>query len=323
MTSSSLHIRSACIFTAPPQRWIGLAAVLSLQLLSTACSPAPENKSAQETKMAPAESKVSTPAASGPVVAKVNGVEMRQGDLVAAELEIGQQLAQMQGDARRDYLITYVADIMLLTEAAEAKKLNESDEFKQQLELARKKLLMDKLLENEAKAATTDAAMRKVYDDATKQMGAEPEVRARHILVETEDEAKAIKDELDKGGDFAEISKQKSKDTGAAAEGGDLGYFSKEQMVPEFAEAAFNLEKDKISDPVKSPFGWHIIKVEDKRTRPLPDFEQVKGQIETFVKRKAQAEYVTKLREAAKIERLDSKPETPPAASKPAEPEKK
>src|SRR3972149_11399986 len=101
-------------------------------------------------------------------------------------------------------------------------------------------------------------------------MSAEPEVRARHILVPTEAEAKAVLDEIKKGTDFAELAKQKSKDPGAAAEGGDLGYFAKEQMVPEFAEAAFKMNKGQISEPVKTQFGWHVIKVEDKRTKTVP-----------------------------------------------------
>ena len=147
--------------------------------------------------------------------------------------------------------------------------------------------------------------MRKVYDDAVKQMGGDEEVRARHILVPTEDEAKTILADLKKGGNFETIAKEKSKDPGAAAQGGDLGYFTKDQMVPEFAEVAFKLEKGALSDPVKSQFGWHIIKVEDKRSKSPPPFEQVKDQVETFVQRKAQAEYVTKLREGAKVERLD------------------
>ena len=125
--------------------------------------------------------------------------------------------------------------------------------------------------------------MQKVYDDAVKQMATEQEVRARHILVATEDEAKAILAELKKGTDFAELAKEKSKDPGAAAEGGDLGYFTKDQMVPEFAEAAFKLDKGQVSDPVKTQFGWHIIKVEDKRTKPVPEFDKVKDQVETYV----------------------------------------
>ena len=146
--------------------------------------------------------------------------------------------------------------------------------------------------------------MKKVYEDASKQITGEQEVHARHILVETEDEAKAVEDELKKGADFAELAKKKSKDPGAS-DGGDLGFFTKDQMVPEFSAVAFALEPGKISDPVKSQFGWHIIKVEEKRNRKAPDFEQVKAQIETYVTRKAQADYVAKLREAAKVERMD------------------
>ena len=320
MTSTTLHIRSDCIPMAPRQRWVGLVAALALQLAWSGCSPAPtENTSAPDTKTT-AESK-----GTGPVVAKVNGVEVRESDLALAEADVGAQMPPSP-DSKRDYLITYVGDMILLTQAAEAKKLNESDEFKQHLEFARKKLLMGKLLETEAKAAVSEAALRKVYDDAAKQMSPEEEVRARHILVETEDEAKVVRDELEKGADFAEVAKQKSKDTAAAAEGGDLGYFTKEQMVPEFAEAAFKLEKDKLSEPVKSPFGWHIIKIEDKRTRPVPEFDQVRPQLENFVMRKAQAEYLTKLRQAATVERLDAKPAEQPQKqpdAAPSEPEKK
>ena len=135
---------------------------------------------------------------------------------------------------------------------------------------------MEQLLQTEAKAAVTDAAMRKVYDDAIGQMKKEPEVHARHILVETEDEAKAVLAELKKGADFAELAKTKSKDPGSA-DGGDLGYFTKDQMVPEFSDVAFKLDKGALSDPVKSQFGWHVIKVEDKRERQPPKFDKVQG----------------------------------------------
>ena len=197
--------------------------------------------------------------------------------------------------------------MILVAKAAEAKKVADQKDFKSRLAFNRNKLLMETLLQSEGKAAVTDEAMHKVYDDAVKQMASEQEVRARHILVATEDEAKAILAEIKKGTDFAELARQKSKDPGAAAEGGDLGYFSKDQMVPEFAEVAFKLEKGQISDPVKTQFGWHVIKVEDKRTKPAPDFDQVKDQIETFVVRKAQADFIAKLRDGAKIERLDKK----------------
>jgi peptidyl-prolyl cis-trans isomerase C len=243
-----------------------------------------------------------------PVVAKVNGAEIRQSDLTIAEEDVGSSLQQQQmtTDAKRDYLINYVSDVMLVAKAAEAKKVGDGGEFKQRLAFARNKLLMESLLQSEAKAAVSDAALRKVYDDAKQQMSNDQEVHARHILVASEDEAKAILVDLKKGGDFAELAKQKSKDPGSA-DGGDLGYFSKDQMVPEFAETAFKLEPGQLSEPVKTQFGWHIIKVEDKRNKPVPEFDQVKGQIETFVMRRAQVELVSKLREGAKIERVEAK----------------
>jgi peptidyl-prolyl cis-trans isomerase C len=246
-----------------------------------------------------------------PVVARVNGAEIRSSDLAIAEEEVGSNLPAMTPEGKRDYLVAYLSDMMLVAKAAEDKKLADDADFKRRLAYMRNKLLMETLLHAESKSAVTDAAMHKVYDDATKQMAGEKEVRARHILVETEDEAKAIVAELKKGTDFGELARLKSKDPGAAAEGGDLGYFTKDQMVPEFSEAALKLDKGQLSDPIKTQFGWHVIKVEDKRDRPVPPFEQVKDQIETYVVRKAQADMIAKLRQGAKIERLEAKPAEP------------
>ncbi len=218
----------------------------------------------------------------------------------------------MDPATKKENVLAFLIDMKIVSKAAEDKKVADSDEFKKRLAFARNRLLMDQLLANEGKAATTDEAMKKVYDDAAKQIAGEQEVHARHILVETEDEAKAVKAELDKGADFAELAKKKSKDPGAS-DGGDLGFFTKDQMVPEFSAAAFALEPGKISDPVKSQFGWHIIKVEEKRNRKPPEFDQVKSQIEAYVTRKAQADYVAKLREGAKIERMDQAANTPAA----------
>src|SRR5246127_1597396 len=238
------------------------------------------------------------------VLAKVNGTEIHQSDVALAEEELGPSLSQMDPATKDENVLAFLIDMKIVAKAAEDKKIADGEDFKKRMAFARNRLLMDSLLASEGKAATTDEAMKKVYEDASKQISGEQEVHARHILVETEDEAKAVKAELDKGADFAELAKKKSKDPGAS-DGGDLGFFTKDQMVPEFANVAFSLEPGKISDPVKTQFGWHVIKVEEKRNRKPPDFEQVKGQIETYVTRKAQADYVSKLREAAKIERLD------------------
>jgi peptidyl-prolyl cis-trans isomerase C len=248
------------------------------------------------------------PQGADPVIAKVNGVEIRQSDLALAEEDLGQGVPQqVQGDAKRDYLIAYLTDLILVAKAAEGKKVQDTPEFKSRTAFTRNKLLMELLLQQEGKAALTDKAIKAVYDDAVKQMSTDQEVRARHILVPTEKEAQAILDELKRGTDFAELARQKSKDPGAAAEGGDLGYFTKDQMVPEFSEVAFKLNKGELSDPIKTQFGWHIIRVEDKRSKRPPDFADVKDQVETYVIRRAQTELITKLRQGAKIERLDKK----------------
>jgi peptidyl-prolyl cis-trans isomerase C len=237
-----------------------------------------------------------------PVAARVNGFEIRQSDLAAAEDEFGANLPE--GAARRDALIGYYTDLILLARAAEEKGMGSTTEFAKKLQFAKAKLLMETLLKAEAKTAVTEEALRKVYDQAVKEMGKEEEVHARHILLKTEDEAKAVLAELKKGGDFEKLAKEKSTDPSAKTNGGDLGFFGKGQMVPEFADAAFKLEKGGLSEPVKSQFGWHVIRSEDKRTKPVPEYDKVKPQLEQFVVRNAQAALITKLREDAKIEKL-------------------
>jgi peptidyl-prolyl cis-trans isomerase C len=254
------------------------------------------------------------------VLAKVNGSEIRQSDVAMAEEELGPSLAQMDPATKEENVLSFLIDMKVVAKAAEDEKIADGDDFKKRLAFARNRLLMDSLLASKGKAATTDDAEKKVYEDAAKQISGEQEVHARHILVETEDEAKAVKAELDKGADFADLAKKKSKDPGAS-DGGDLGFFTKEQMVPEFSEVAFKLNPGQVSDPVKSQFGWHIIKVEEKRNRKPPEFDQVKAQIETYVTRKAQADYVGKLRETAKIERFDQAANTPAAGGAAAAPD--
>ena len=147
---------------------------------------------------------------SNPVLAKVNGVEIRQSDVALAEEELGPSLAQMDPATKKDNVLAFLIDMKIVAKAAEDKKVENSEDFKKRLAFTRSRLLMDSLLATEGKAATTDEAMKKVYEEASKQITGEMEVHARHILVETEDEAKAVAEELKKGGDFAELAKKKS-----------------------------------------------------------------------------------------------------------------
>jgi len=263
-----------------------------------------------------------------PLLAKVEGVEIHQSDLAIAEAQAG-QIPPMSEDAKRDYLVQFMADLILVSKAAEAKNVGDSADFKRKLEFERRKMLMSDLMQSVGKAALTDEAMHKVYDDAVKQLGHEEEVHARHILIraaagdekasqaaKTKIEAVIVR--LNKGEDFVKVAKEVTEDPSGKANGGDLGYFTKEQMVPEFADVAFKLDKGQISGPVKTQFGWHVIKVEDKRVKPPPTFAEVKPQVEQFLTRKAQAELVQKLRAENKIEKFYK----PPAPEKKDEPAK-
>jgi len=279
--------------SAPARRLLAFAAVGVLLIALPAISGCSKNSSSE-----------ATASGSGPVIARVNGVDIRESDLALAEEDLGAEVQAASPEAKREHLIAYLADMIMVAQAADKKKLADNPDFQRRLAFMRTKLLMGFELQEEAKAALSDEALHRTYDDAVRSMGGQEEVRARHILVDSEDEAKAVLDQLKAGGDFATLAKDKSKDPGAAA-GGDLGYFTKEQMVPEFAEVAFKMYPGQVSNPVKTQFGWHIIKVEDKRTRKPPEFEKVKDQIETYLARKAQSDFIAKLRQTAKIERLD------------------
>jgi peptidyl-prolyl cis-trans isomerase C len=289
MTSLNMLPRSA-----PRQRPIAFATIAALLFVLPAASGCSKNSSSE----APAS-------ASDPVIARVNGVDIKQSDLALAEEDVGADMQAASPEAKREHLISYLADIIMVTQAADKKNLADNPDFKRRLAFLRSKLLMGYELQEEAKTALTDEALKQTYDEAVKSMSGQEEVRARHILVEGEDEAKAIIDQLKGGADFAKLAKEKSKDPGAA-EGGDLGYFTKDQMVPEFADVAFKMYPGQLSNPVKTQFGWHVIKVEDKRTKQPPEFEKVKDQIEAYLARKAQSDFIAKLRQSAKVERFDN-----------------
>lgn len=252
------------------------------------------------------------------VLARVNGQPITQKDLDIAAADLGDRLPAMADAQKRDYLLTFVIDLKIGAQAAEAAKIAESPDFSRRVAYFREKVLLDDYLTREVAKSVTPEAARKLYDETVKGLTPEQEVRARHILVEAEDEAKKVAARVKGGEDFAKVAQEVSKDPGSGREGGDLGYFTADRMVKEFADAAFALTPGQISDPVKSQFGWHVIKVEDKRNKPLPTFEEVKPQIDQYLERKAQQDTILALREKAKIERLDQPAQAP--AANPAPP---
>ncbi|MGH6813427.1 MAG: peptidylprolyl isomerase [Methylocella sp.] len=255
--------------------------------------------------------------AAAKVLATVNGKPITDDDVrIAADDLRGSLPPQLEGKARDSYLLDFLIDGELVAQKALAEKADQTPEFAKKLAYYREKLLMESVLEQVAKTAATDAAIKATYDEAAKAQKPETEIHAQHILVATEEEAKAALKRLMGGEEFATIAKEVSKDKGS--EGGDLGWFTKDRMVPEFADAAFKLEVGQVSDPVKSPFGWHIIEVLDKRQKTFPPLDQVKDQVTRYVVQKAQTALVADLRKTAKIERTE--PPEPPKADKPAAP---
>jgi peptidyl-prolyl cis-trans isomerase C len=233
-----------------------------------------------------------------------------------AEEELAPSLQQMDPRSRKDNVLGFLIDLQIVAKAAEDKKIENTDDFRS-ARFTRKRLMMDSLLASEGKAATTDEAMKKVYEEAAKQITGEVEVHARHILVETEDEAKAVVEELKKGADFAELAKKKSKDPAppmAATSASSPRTRWYRNSPPSLCAGA---RQDFRPREVAVRLARH-----QGRGKAQPqgaDFEQVKGQIETYVTRKAQADYVAKLREAAKVDRMDKPAE--PAAKPDAKPE--
>src|SRR5271170_4272061 len=269
------------------------------------------------------------PASADPkVVAKVDGAPITEDDVADAMTDIGPGLPQkLEGAARQKYVLDYLVDLKLAAKKAEADKLTATPEFERKLAYFRQKLAMEELLNSVAKAATTEEAERKAYAEAAKAEPPQQEIHARHILLPTEDEAKKALARVKGGEDFAKVATELSKDP--SGNGGDLGWFTKDRMVPEFSDAAFKLKEGEISEPVKTQFGWHIIKIEGVRTKNFPPFEQVKDQAARYVSQKAEQDAILQLHNAAKIELFDADgkplPEAPmadPSKMAPADPSK-
>ena len=240
------------------------------------------------------------------VLAKVNGQEIKESDLKYAEAEVGPQLAEMPADKRKRLLLEFIIEMRLFADAADKEKLTSGPDYEKRLAYWATRAKRDAYYEGAIKGSISDALAKGIYEDKVKMIPAEDEVEARHILVDSEDKAKEVLEKVSKGEDFTKLAEEYSSDPGSKAQGGKLGYFSKGQMVKEFEEAAFALKKGEVSKPVKSQFGWHVIKVDDRRTKPLPTFEEVKVHIvDSMVQQKGQ-QAATELRGKANLEYVDA-----------------
>ena len=235
-------------------------------------------------------------------VAIVNGkaVPKTRVDILASQLaKSGRPITPEMENQLKDEVVARE----IFMQEAQKRGLDATDDFKAQMELARQTLLIRELFADYQKTnAVTDADIKAEYDKFAAANGGK-EYRARHILVEKEDDAKAIIASLEKGGKFDEIAKKQSKDPGSGANGGDLDWANAASYVPEFSTALVKLTKGQLTDtPVKSQFGWHVIRLDDVRDAQLPKLDEVKPQIAQQLQQQRLAKFQEELRGKAKVE---------------------
>lgn len=259
-----------------------------------------------------------------PVVAKVNNEPIHLSDLKAATEMLPPQARNLPPQQLYPMLLNQLIDAQALLVEAKKEGLDKDPATQRLMRLASERALESAMLNKLVQPQLTDDALKAKYDQDVAGKPGEEEVHARHILVPDEATAKKIIAELKKGGDFAALSKQYSKDPGAAQQGGDLGWFKKGDMVPEFADAAFALKDNEVSPvPVHTQFGWHVIQTLGHRTVPPPPFEQARDELRQQVAQAAIQKAVDDARQGVTVEKfnLDGSPvkatdsaEPPPAA---------
>ena len=235
------------------------------------------------------------------VVATVNGYDITASEVQLAADDILPQLGEVPANLRFPFVVEYLIERHLLAQAAVKEGISDSEEYRRRLAFYQAKALRDAYFAAELKPSVTDEAVRASYDEQAAKVEAEERIRARHILVASEDEAKDIAGRLAEGEAFEELAAQYSLD-GSKEQGGDLGFFTAEEMVDPFSEAAFALEVGEVSDPVQTEFGWHLIKLEDRRTGGAQPFEDVEEAIRLVLLRQSVQDKLVELRQTAEIE---------------------
>ncbi|MEX0307348.1 MAG: peptidylprolyl isomerase [Ruegeria sp.] len=232
------------------------------------------------------------------VVARVNGDEITLGHVIATASALPAQYQQLEDEVLYDFILEQLVQQHLLGQQQD--NLNPLNALR--LENETRSLRAVQTVEAITAAEVTDAAIQAAYDAQFAEFEGEDEFNASHILVESEDEAKAIKAQLNDGADFAELAKEKS--TGPSGpNGGALGWFGKGQMVPEFENAVVALEKGSVSDPVQTQFGWHVVALNDKRKTQAPELEAVRGELAETIRQEAIQAKIDELTQQAQIER--------------------
>ncbi|MGH6947513.1 MAG: peptidylprolyl isomerase, partial [Kiloniellales bacterium] len=268
---------------------------------------APEEGAPAESAPADSTAAGQPPAEENPVVARVDGEEIRVSDVVASASDLPPQY-QAQIQQLFTPILNRLINQKLLSKAAAAEGLGDDPELQLRLEEQKQVLLRELYLQRKVEESITEESLAARYEKFASEFEGEEEARASHILLKTEEEARTVIAQLDGGADFASLAKERSEDP-AGRNGGDLGFFTREAMVPEFSEAAFAMEVGTYSkEPVKSQFGWHVIRLEERRTSEVPPLEEVRGQLDEEASREVIQGLVESARSGATIEMVD--PET-------------
>ncbi len=252
-----------------------------------------------------------------PVLATVNGDEIRRSEIVEAQQNLSEQYRGLPPAMIFPALLEHLIDFKLVVGEGRKANLQEDEAVKRRLALLEDQVIRELYLARYVGEAITEEALRQRYDEFVKTMPPQEEIKARHILVAAEEEALAVIARINGGDAFEDVAKEKSIGP-SAQRGGDLGYFTRDQMVPEFAEAAFNLQPGEMTEaPVKTGFGWHVIIVDDRRPGSPPSFEDTRDQLATEMSQEVVSELIQNLRDRAQIERPDQA--STPAAGAPAQ----
>lgn len=241
-----------------------------------------------------------------PVVATVDGKDITRVDVFRYIKMMPANVQQLPPQAVYPIALDQVINTRLVQNKAEAAGLENDPEVRQQLDMAAQQIIRTVFVQRAVDKEISDADLKKKYNDMVGKTPAIEEVKAAHILVESEAKAKELIEKLNGGADFAKLASENSADPGNKDQGGELGWFAKQDMVPEFSDAAFKMAKGEVSKtPVKTQFGFHVVKVEDKRQRPKPSFEEVKPMIQAEMRREKLEAMLDKWKTAAKVERFD------------------
>ena len=238
------------------------------------------------------------------VIAIVNGHEIRVSEVSMATEDILGQLPDMPPKLRYPFVVEYLIERHLLAQYAVKEGIADTEEYKRRLALYQAKALRDAYFYQKIRPMVTEEMIRQAYDEEAAKLQQTERVRARMILVATEKEAQDIEKMLAAGQKFEDLAKKYSLD-GSKDYGGDLGYFTAAEMVPEFSKAAFALKVGETSQPVKTDFGWHIIRLEDRKQGAAQPYDQVKSAIRNVLLRQKVGDVMQKIRAASKVEILD------------------